>query len=93
MAKIEVMGVKLDIDATALDDIDVIECIADLNSPDADGAGQAAATVKLLRTVFGSDYQRIKAELRERNGGRLTVETMGDFFTGVSDALGKAAKN
>lgn len=87
------MGVKLDIDASALDDIEVIECIADLNDPDVDGAGQATATVKLLRTVFGDDYARIKRDLRERYGGKLTIERMGDFFTGVSEALGKSAKN
>ena len=93
MAAIEVKGVKLDIGPEALDDIDVIEAIADLNSADADGAAEMAAVVRLMRTVFGDDWERIKRELRVANGGRLGMAALGEFFNGVCEALGKQAKN
>lgn len=93
MATIEVMGVKLEISPDVLDDIDVIESVADLNDPDADGSVKASAAVRIMRLVFGDDYARIKRELREKNDGRLGMDLLGKFFGEVCEALGKQAKN
>lgn len=88
---VEVDGIKVELSADTLDDMDVIECIADCNDPELDGIGQMRAVVRLLRTVFGDDYGRIKDELRERGGGRLTVEAVSEFFNRACELAG--AKN
>lgn len=89
--KIKVDGIEVSVSASSFDDIDVIECIADAANPDSDQQTQMVAVVKLLRMVFGSDYKRVKSELRKRNGGRLTVETMSEFMNRCAEAV--QAKN
>lgn len=89
--KIKVDGIEVSVSASSFDDIDVIECIADAANPDSDQQTQMVAVVKLLRMVFGSDYERVKTELRKRHGGRLTVETMSEFMNRCAEAA--QAKN
>ena len=89
--KIEVEGIKFTIDLAKLDDFEVVEAIADASDEDADDTSQLRAVVQLFRLTFGSEYSRVKEELRAVHDGVLTTQTMMDFFTAVLEALG--AKN
>lgn len=82
-------GIELNVKAEDLDDFDLVEALADANSEDMDV--QMQAVVRVFRIVYGDDYKRVKSELREKNGGKLTTEIMMGFFGETMEALG--AKN
>lgn len=82
-------GIELNVKAADLDDFDLVEALADASSEDVDV--QMQAVVRVFRIVYGDDYKRVKSELREKNGGRLTTEIMMGFFGATMEALG--AKN
>lgn len=87
----EVDGIALSLRAEDLDDFEIVEAIADANDPDSDDDAQMRAVVRIFRLVYKGDYARVKAELRDRNGGRLTAETMMGFFNATMEAV--KAKN
>ena len=84
-------GTKVEVTADAFDDFEITECIADLYDEDADDGAKTAAAVKIYRLVFGSDFPRIKRELRSKNGGKLTNEAMSSCMAEVIEAVN--AKN
>ena len=84
-------GIELNVTAEDFDDFDITECMAALADPDAEDGEKLTATVRMFRLVFKGDYQRVKDELRAKNGGRLTNECMGDFLNRVIEAA--KAKN
>lgn len=88
---VEVDGISLSVDMGLLDDFEVVEAIADATDEASDDTAKLRAVVRLFRHVYGPDYARVKAELREGHGGELTVETMMGFFTDTLGAL--SAKN
>lgn len=88
---VAVDGIEISLRAEDLDDFEIVEAIADANDPDADEESQMRAVVRIFRLVYKSDYARIKKELREKNGGRLTAETMMAFFNSTMEAI--QAKN
>lgn len=83
-----VAGIRVRIDSAALDDFEVVEAIADATDAELDDAAKMRAVVKLFRIVFGGDYARVKRELREANGGSLSVSGMMDFFVMSLEAVG-----
>lgn len=71
-----------------LNDFDFLETVATMSDPDADDAAKLRAMANTGPVIFGSkEWKRIKAELRERNGGRLTAETVMEFLNEVMAAL------
>ena len=84
-------GIQLNVTAEDFDDFEITECMATLGDPDAEDGERLTATVRMFRLVFKGDYQRVKDELRAKNGGRLTNECMGDFLNRVIEAA--KAKN
>ena len=86
---LSVDGIALNVKAEDLDDFELVEALADANSEDMDV--QMQAVVRVFRIVYGDDYKRVKSELREKNGGKLTTEIMMGFFGATMEALG--AKN
>lgn len=89
--KVEVDGITVSVSRDDVDDIDVIEAIADVNSDLTSDTDKMAAAIKVFRLVFGSDYERVKSELRDQHDGRCSVETFMQFFSDVLEAVG--AKN
>lgn len=81
-------GIEVDVTPESFDDIDVVEAIADCNDPTVDDAAHTSAVFRLFRAVFGSDYARVKRELRAKNGGALTTDQMAEFFNRVLEAAG-----
>ena len=86
---LSVDGIALNVKAEDLDDFELVEALADANSEDMDV--QMQAVVRVFRLTYGDDYARVKKELREKNGGKLTTEIMMGVFGETMEALG--AKN
>lgn len=84
-------GIELDITAEALDDFDVVECLAVMMDEESSDKERMIAIPKLFRLVFGPDWQRIKNELRAQHEGKLTNATVMGFFNSLTEALN--AKN
>lgn len=84
-------GIELDVTADALDDFDVLECLAVMVDDDSSDKERMVAVPKLFRLVFGSDWKRIKNELRAQHDGRLTNATVMEFFNSLTTGL--QAKN
>lgn len=70
-----------------LGDWDVIEGIATTQDDSASEAEKMVASVRIMRRVFGADYEQIKAELRSANGGVLNAEIMAGFLAEVFKEL------
>lgn len=82
-------GIDVSAARDRVEDWEFVEAMADLVG--SDEAGSLPAVVRYMRALFGGDYARVKAELRERGGGKLTVEAMNEFAMKVVEAAG--AKN
>lgn len=88
---VEVDGIPLAVDKSVFDDIDFAELIATTTDDESTDAEKLVATVKLMKMALGPEYERVKGELRGREGGKLTAERMASFVTSVIEAAG--AKN
>lgn len=82
---VEVDGIKVTIDPASLDDWDLMEAIYDLQEyPDRN----ALKVVPFLRLLLGeTQYESVKAHLRDPGTGRLTGERMGDFLAALFEEL------
>ena len=87
---VEVRGIALDVDVDRITDYDVVEALADVMGAE-DDEETIAPTVRFVRTVLGSYYERVKSGLREANGGVLTVQDMTGFCVDLLAEVG--AKN
>lgn len=87
---IEVRGIKVEgVTQDALDDFDVLEALAALQDEDAEDSKRLVAMAALGPLVLGGkQWARVKRELREANGGRLTVRDGVEFINGVLEAAG-----
>lgn len=75
--------------ADAADDFEVVEAVAASSDPNAPDYAKTLATVRVYRAILGADYERVKAELRAKNGGRLPVEVMIDFMAKLMAKMGE----
>lgn len=87
---ITVDGIELVPRHDMADDYDVVEAVAVTSDPDAPDYAKTRATVRVYRALLGADYDRVKAELRERNGGKLPCSVMIDFMAKVMQEMGEA---
>lgn len=80
---IEVEGVTQD----TLDDFDIMESLATMQDEEADNSARLVAMAALGPLMFGKrQWSRIKGELREANGGKLTVKDGLEFINDVLKA-------
>ena len=84
-------GVKVSLTAEDFDDFEILECLADIVDDAAEPSAKLAATVRIYRLLLGADFERVKRELREKHGGKLANEVMGDFLNSCMTAV--QAKN
>lgn len=84
---VEVMGIKLTVPADRLSDWDIAEGIATLQDDAAEQSAKLVASVRVARGVMGEDYERVKKELRAKNGGTLSGDDIADFLKGLFEAL------
>lgn len=90
---ITVQGITVeDVTPETLNDFEFLEVIAAMGDPDADDNEKLRAIANIAPVIFGSkQWKRIKAELRERNNGRLPNEVVMSFIEDTLAALN--AKN
>lgn len=84
-------GIEVHVTRDDFADYEVVEAIADINAHGDDQVAQVSDAVRLLRLVFGGEYDHVKSELRKANGGRLSSDDMINFLNRVSEEVG--AKN
>ena len=79
---ITVQGVTVEeVTPDTLNDFDFMEAVAVMSDPDATDGDIIRSMSAIGPIIFGSkQWKRIKAELRELNGGKLTGETVMDFI-------------
>lgn len=77
---VEVDGVKVSISMAVLEDIETVEAMADIQN------GNPLAIVPLFRKLFGTDYERIKKELKG-DDETLSIEKITQWFTDVIEAI------
>lgn len=78
--KVTVKGVTISIDPNVMDDIDLVDYIGAVQD------GDIFAMPRVLKRMFGSDYQRIKAELADK-AGVTTVTKFSNFLVEVMTAV------
>lgn len=83
----EVDGIPVCIRRDAMDDIDVMEMLGEMQD------GNQFVMPKLMRSVLGAEqYANVKASLADE-GGRTAASDMVTFFGKVMGELGETAKN
>ncbi len=82
----------MDISIDADNDYEIAEFEIIHSSDSSSAQEKAEATVRMYHALFGADFGRIKAELRAKNGGRLSISDMISF---ANETLSKVreAKN
>lgn len=86
-----VNDIEVNVTKADLDDFDVVECLSVMMDEEASDRQRMVAIPKLLKLVFKSDWQRVKDELREQNGGRLPNDAVMGFLNSCIEQLN--AKN
>lgn len=86
---ITVQGITVEgVTPDKLNDFDFLEAIATMTDPDAGDMDIIRSMSAVGPIVFGAkQWKRVKAELREKNDGRLTGESVVDFVFEVMAAL------
>lgn len=83
----------ISIEPEAFNDFEILEIIMTLNDETSDDLEKVRAITAFGPLVFGvKEWKRIKSELREQNGGKLTNETVMAFIHETMAAL-NSAKN
>lgn len=89
---VEACGVTVDIRSDITEDWEVMEALMASQDETSDEVARGTATVALVRALFGTEYGRVKRELRAANSGRLTPQIMVEFVTDVFNQVA-ALKN
>ena len=86
-------GIKLDVRPDDLDDYEITELLAEAEDESLDESERNAASmramVRIPRLMFGADWDRIKGELRAKNGGKLSNDTVSGFVQRTFEALNR----
>ena len=83
----------ISVEPEAFNDFEILEIIMTLNDDAADDIEKVRAITAFGPLVFGAkEWKRIKSELREQNGGKLTNETVMAFIHETMAAF-NSAKN
>lgn len=86
---ITVQGIAIEgVTPERLDDFEFVEAVAIISDPDTSDGETLRSLAFICPVIFGqSQWKRIKAALREQNGGRLTGATVLTFVLDVLNAL------
>lgn len=87
---VTVDGITVTVDLDMATDYEVVEQATIAADPYATPNEKTASTIRVYKLLLGSDYQRVKNELREQNGGHLPTEKMIEFIGGVIAKVGEA---
>lgn len=87
---VTVDGITVTVDLDMATDYEVVEQATIAADPYSTANEKTASTIRVYKLLLGSDYQRVKNELREQNGGQLPTEKMIEFIGGVIAKVGEA---
>lgn len=85
--EIEACGVAVELRQDVAEDWEVMEALVALQDESTDDMARTRATVGLVKSLFGPDYERVKRELREANEGSLTPDIVMGFVTEVFEQV------
>lgn len=88
---VEVDGITVKVDPERLEDYELVEAIAEASSDEGDDMSRLAASVRMFKLILGDCYGDVKTQLREKRGGKLSVQDMVEFSVAVLNGAG--AKN
>ena len=77
---IEIQGIKVHVCVDPSDDYELSELMLIRMDDDTTPRERSEATIKTYKLILGDQYERVKNELREKNGGKLTNTTMIGFM-------------
>lgn len=88
MVDIEVMGIPCAFDDECMDDIELLEVVAEIDG------GDMLKLPLFFKAVYGEEqYENIKRSIkREDPDGRVRITTMWDFYKQSMDAAAEAKK-
>lgn len=84
---VEVDGISVEVAVDPADDYELAECSTVIYDPASTPAERSRAIVRQNRLVLGDAHDRVMAELRGRNGGRLPVSAVTAFVNEVIKAV------
>ena len=87
---VTVDGITVTVSLDMATDFEVVEQAAIAADPYATSNEKTASTIRVYKLLLGDDYQRVKNELREQNGGSLPTEKMIEFIGGVISKVAEA---
>ena len=76
---IKVKDVEVMVDPTVTDDLEFLELLEELME------GNNLSSIKLLKKLFGTDYDKVKEALRGKNGIVKTTDVGALFFKTLSE--------
>jgi len=82
-------GIETGVMPGSWDDVDVLEALVDFNDPELTNDEHVTAMYRYMRLLYGDRYRQVKRDLREANGGALSIETMANFNARVLMAGGQ----
>ncbi len=88
---VTVQGITLKIPQDRVKDWDVTEGVAVMQDDTSSPQEKLVASVRVMKRLFGADYERVKRELRDAHDGHLDGDVMGEFLTDVFKELNPSA--
>jgi hypothetical protein len=79
LVSIKVKDVEVMVDPTVTDDLEFLELLEELME------GNNLSSIKLLKKLFGADYDKVKDALRGKDGIVRTTDVGALFFKTLSD--------
>lgn len=87
---VEVDGISVTVAVDPADDYELIECAMTMADESTPVAGHNRAYFRRNHLLLGEDYDRVMAELRAQNGGRLPRDVVASFFARVIAGVAEA---
>ena len=79
---VEVDGITVTISMDQMEDIETLEALSDADN------GNPLRIIPMLRRILGSDYERVKKELKG-DSETLSIVRVTDWFVKATEALGE----
>lgn len=84
---VEVDGIEVSVAIDPSDDYELAACSTAIYDPASTPAERSRAIVRQNRLVLGDAHDRVMAELRSRNGGRLPISAVTAFVNSIIEAV------
>lgn len=83
--EIEIDGISFTVAPDIMDDWDIAETM--FNARKDPSKVDAEQMLRFFQLFYGEHYERVKSELRKKNGGRLPITVMGEFLNATLEQV------